>query len=136
MKEVTEWDNNPREMWVWDDNVHNRKKVFVVNILQDKMTLEHIVKAVVYNPDANRMLIFNYKHCAEIKERRCMTNKELSRWLREKPNRECKYGDDPHTTVCHSFRYCLDEEDDEVEDGWYVREGDEPWHEPLIEVQE
>ena len=23
MKEVTEWDNNPREMWVWDNNRNN-----------------------------------------------------------------------------------------------------------------
>lgn len=64
---------------------------------------------------------------------RLMTNKELSRWLAEKPNREVKSGNDADARVYHYTSYPLDKEDEEVDDDTYVREGDSPWFVPFKE---
>ena len=89
MKEVTyeEWQKNPtpRMMWVWsyDEDCKVQQKVI------------YVLKAGVYeNPVlavADESTYETYKHCAEIGRTRRMTNRELSRWLREKYTREFKY---------------------------------------------
>lgn len=70
MKEVTEWDNNPREMWVWDDDEKEREKHKVIYILNDE---EQQVFKKSY-PDRNVFPVFaldndnwsvKYRHCAE-----------------------------------------------------------------------
>lgn len=76
--------------------------------------------------------------CAEIEHSlRLMTNKELARWLAAKPERELKRegSDDDSTTVSHCFTYALSEQDKEVEDGIYIREGDSPWFVPFAEEE-
>lgn len=60
---------------------------------------------------------------------RRMTNKELARWLREKPNRQCLIS----KRVYGCYAYLESSEDEVVVDDIYVREGDEPWHIPVKE---
>ena len=47
----------------------------------------------------------SFMHCAEIEKPRTrrMTNKELSRWLREKPTRECKWTFDGCVCSVHTY---------------------------------
>lgn len=63
-----------------------------------------------------------------------MTNKELSRWLREKPTREFKYNVGRSVYSVHNY----DEDcgDDEVREDTVIREDDGEWREPLVEVEE
>ena len=77
-----------------------------------------------------------YKHCAEIEEpkTRRMTNKELSRWLREKPTREYKYLTSDY--ICSEFDYREYKQDEEVSVDMRIREDDSEWREPLVEVEE
>lgn len=90
MKELTyeDWIKNPtdRLMWVWDSSESDKvqRKVIYFN---DK-NLSYPIIALSDNEVATE----NFKHCAEIEEpkTRRMTNKELSRWLREKPTRAYK----------------------------------------------
>lgn len=122
MKEVTEWDNNPREMWVWDGDDKAKKKKFVVYIKEGE---DHRALAT------DGYVAQWYKHCAEIGEPKTyhrMTNKELSRWLSEKPDRECLIRD----TVYPYRTYQDDEADDTPESNVFIREGDEPWRAPLV----
>lgn len=128
MKEVTKWDNNPREMWVWDALEENAEKRFVIYIASGDVVPEYPV--ITYMPFNGAL---KFKHCAEIEERRRMTNKELARWLAEKPNRECKCGE--YDTVSHLYSYALDREDDPVSDDVYVREGDSPWYVPFTDAE-
>lgn len=102
MREVTEWDNNPRMMWVWDDDEKQRLKEFVIYIKDGK----------VITCNANDIL--THEHCAEIEPPRLMTNKELALWIRYKPNREWKRGDDEDTFVRGMFVYKLNEADKPV----------------------
>lgn len=126
MKEVTEWDNNPREMWVWNHDTSCVRKAFVIWIKKSSNT---IFKVVAVDEHGN---IPTYIHCAEIEpSRRLMTNKELSRWLREKPNREWKDTSFVHADLI--YREC--EEDTEVSNDIYVREGDSPWFVPFAEEE-
>ena len=134
MKEVTyeEWQKNPtpRMMWVWDsigDAKEQRKVIYflspelsfpVVALTNDEVSTEH------------------FRHCAEVEEpkRRRMTNKELSRWLREKPTREFKYNVGRSVYSVHNY----DEDcgDGEVREDTVIREDDGEWREPLVEVEE
>lgn len=129
MKEVTEWDNNPREMWVWDDNVDDARKMFVVYIRPKTDNVERPVLVCLNSIDG----IPIFKHCAEIESKRRMTNKELARWLREKPDREYKSSIYVGAIVRRDFSYSLLQEDKEVDDDVYVREGDSPWFVPFAE---
>ena len=129
MKVITyeEWLRNPtpRMMWVWDTNEKDkvqRKVVYVVKGGPSNLP----VRATI-NDDADYEA---YRHCAEIEKQRRMTRKELSRWLREKPTREYKFG----TTVFCSYNYSEAEAYDEVFDGTLIREADGDWKEPLVEV--
>ena len=64
-----------------------------------------------------------------------MTNKELARWLREKPTREykCKDGDD-YIYGCYVYKECR--RDEEIPERIKIREDDGEWREPLVEVEE
>ena len=132
MKEVTyeDWLRNPtpRMMWVWDSSENNKKQLKVIYISKEDIT--HPVITLSHGDiDSSR-----YKHCAEIEKQRRMTNKELSRWLREKPTRECKYLTSEY--ICSTFEYREYKQDEEVDVDMRIREDDSEWREPLVEVEE
>lgn len=77
-----------------------------------------------------------YIHCAEIGKQRRMTNKELSRWLREKPTREFKYSSSISCSVHSFYIYNEDDGEEEVSKDVVIREDDGEWREPLVEVEE
>ena len=114
-------------MWVWDDDEKNkvqRKVVYVV-----KGGSSNLPVRATKNDDADYEA---YRHCAEIEKQRRMTNKELSRWLREKPTREWKYKDG--ISVYGYYGYEEKREKEEVPDNFLIREDDGDWKEPLVEV--
>lgn len=129
MKEVTyeDWQKNPtpRMMWVWDslENTKQQRKVIYISELgisfpifaltEDKTSTEH------------------FKHCEEIEKQRRMTNKELSRWLREKPTREYKFKNSNFVYGEKNYREI--EQDDEVKHDIFIREDDGEWREALVE---
>ena len=131
MKEVTyeDWQKNPtpRIMWVWDDDETAKIQRKVVYVIKRQGCTNYPVRTTINN-DIDYGL---YKHCAEIEKLRRMTRKELSRWLREKPTRECKLG----TSVFSSYNYSEAGAYDEVFDGTLIREDDGEWREPLVEVE-
>ena len=139
MKELTrkEWLKNPtpRMMWVWDSNEADKWKMKVIYIAEQDIAYPVIVLA------DNDKEICRYKHCAEIgkpKTRR-MTNKELSRWLRENPTRDYKYysADDGNNSFVHySYSYIENCADNEISERILIRENDGEWREPLVEVEE
>ena len=137
MKELTyeEWQKNPtpRMMWVWD-NESSRKKLKVLYILSEEEYVTRFRVIALANGDS--CAIRRYAHCAEIEEpkTRRMTNKELSRWLREKPTRECKYLNSEY--ICSTFEYREYMQDEEVSADMRIREDDTEWREPLVEVEE
>lgn len=131
MKEVTEWDNRPRLMWVWDEDDEDKKyRLFVVYI------------AAKVNRGQKRVLSVNtvthtskwYDHCAEITdEEKRMTNKQLSDWLAEDYHREyvdTKYG------LVHKLVYAYYDidRDIEVSESIRIRENNGEWREPLVEL--
>ena len=135
MKEVTyeEWQKNPtpRKMRVWKDDEKSYVIRKVVYILKENYVLNRVI--AIDNDESDFDL---YRHCAEIEEpkTRRMTNKELSRWLREKPTREYRdigdswiYTDNPYEENCG---------DKEVDESVVIREDDGKWREPLVEVEE
>ena len=128
MKEVTyeDWQKNPtpRMMWVWDRNENDKqqRKVIYVTKFDD---------FPVITVSAEDLL--RYKHCAEIEKQRRMTNKELSRWLREKPTREWKCNDG--NSVCSVYGYGESKATEEVDSRILIREDDSEWREPLVEVE-
>lgn len=132
MKEVTyeDWKKNPtpRMMWVWNDDVENKEKIKVAYVLNNGCTYR--VLSIVDEDSAFE----RFKHCAEIKKQRRMTNKELSRWLREKPTREWKYKDD--NAVCSVYGYWEKYADKEVSDNFLIRENGGEWREPLVGVED
>ena len=134
MKEVTyeDWQKNPtpRMMWVWNDDVENKEKIKVAYVLNNGHTYR--VLSIVDEDSAFE----TFKHCAEIEEpkTRRMTNKELSRWLREKPTREYKYLTSDY--ICNTFDYREYVQDEEVHEDMLIREDDGEWREPLVEVEE
>ena len=85
MKEVTYeyWQKNPtpRMMWCWD-NENTKQQRKVVYFLDSRFPYPVVALT------KDETIAKNFKHCAEIEKQRRMTNKELSRWLREKPTRE------------------------------------------------
>ena len=137
MKEVTheDWLKNPtpRMMWVWDDE-SSRKKLKVLYILAEEEYVTRFRVIALANGDS--CAIRRYAHCAEIEEpkTRRMTNSELSRWLREKPTRECKYLNSEY--ICSTFEYREYKQDEEVHEDMRIREDDGEWREPLVEVEE
>ena len=131
MKEVIyeDWQKNPtpRMMWVWNDDVENKEKIKVAYVLNNGRTYR--VLSIVDEDSAFE----TFKHCAEIEKQRRMTNKELSRWLREKPTREYKYLTSDY--ICSTFDYREYKQDEEVHEDMHIREDDGEWREPLVEVE-
>lgn len=132
MKEVTykDWIKNtmPRMMWCWNYYEKDKVKRKVIHILRDDSCMYPILS--VTDDDFNYE---TYQHCAEIKYQRRMTNKELSRWLREKPTREYRYSF--ATIISCTYSYSEFSEDEEVEDNILIREGNGEWREPLIDIE-
>ena len=135
MKEVTyeDWQKNPtpRMMWVWDwDDAEDKKQLKVIYISE-----EYTASPVIALTD-NEKDVLRYRHCAEIGKQRRMTNKELSRWLREKPTREFKYSSSISCSVHSTYTYNEDDGEEEVSKDVVIREDDGEWREPLVEVEE
>ena len=135
MKEVTheDWQKNPtpRMMWVWDNEEILKVKRKVVCVLRDNSVPNKVI--AIDNDDSDYEV---YRHCAEIGKQRRMTNKELSRWLREKPTREYKYSNSIEHRVYSTYTYDEDAEEEEVRKDVVIREDDSDWREPLVEVEE
>lgn len=133
MKEVTyeEWQKNstPRMMWVWNSKVEDKVKAKVIHILSNGVCVYPILTITDIDDDYE-----TYKHCAEIEEpkTRRMTNKELSRWLREKPTREYRYI--TSNFICCDYDYRDENQDKEAHEDIRIREDDGEWKEPLVEV--
>ena len=125
-----DWLRNPtpRMMWVWDVNEKDkvqRKVVYVV-----KGGPHNYPVRTTINDDADYEA---YRHCAEIEKQRRMTNKELSRWLREKPTREYKRSCRSDIVVNCFYSYIEEDADQEVDENFLIREDDGEWREPLVE---
>lgn len=127
VKEVTEWNGEPREMLVWNDDENKKEKRFVIFIEPSSNVFPYI-RVITWDALTGNMVMF--KHCAEIEEQ-LMTHKELARWIREKPNREYKYGDYENVNVYSVFVYGLRMECEPVDKNIYVREGYGEWEKPL-----
>ena len=133
MKEVTyeDWQKNPtpRMMWVWDEDEELKVKRKVIYILKDGVYTSPVLVVV------DECMYETFRHCAEIEEpkTRRMTNKELSRWLREKPTRECKYSSPISCSVHSTYTYNEDDGEEEVSKDVVIREDDDEWREPLVE---
>ena len=132
MKEVTyeDWQKNPtpRMMWVWCSEDEEKKKRKVVYILSGIKGKKYNVLTVTDKETSTTA----YMHCAEIEKQRLMTNKELARWLREKPTREWKFTIDG--CIHSSFNYDEGTADMACWDAIVVRENYGEWREPLVEV--
>ena len=134
MKEVTyeDWQKNPtpRMMWVWDSFENDKKQRKVIYISELGITYP------IFALTEDKLDTEHFKHCAEIEEpkTRRMTNKELSRWLREKPTREYKYLTSDY--ICNTFDYREYKQDEEVDVDIRIREDDGEWRKPLVEVEE
>ena len=134
MKEVTyeDWQKNPtpRMMWVWDSFENDKKQRKVIYI--SELGIQYPILALT----EDKLDTEHFKHCAEIEEikTRRMTNKELSRWLREKPAREYRYLNSDY--ICSTFDYREYKQDEEAHEDIRIREDDGEWREPLVEVKE
>ena len=132
MKEITyeDWQENPtpREMWVWDDYEEDKKKRKIIYISKETYP---VVSVTLDDKHVER-----YGHCAEIGKQRRMTNKELARWLREKPTREYKNTNNSCPVVYGEYPYLENESSDKADINILIREDDGEWQEPLVEVEE
>ena len=135
MKEVTyeDWQKNPtpRMMWCWNSNVEDKVPVKVISVVKTDTCVYPVLSIMKDDVGYD-----TFRHCAEIEEpkTRRMTNKELSRWLREKPTRESKCTIDNYVYSVHSYsENCGGEE---VREDIVIREDDGEWREPLVEVEE
>ena len=120
-------------MWVWDDDVKDKTKQKVVYVIKGG-TYKYPVR-VTTNDDTDYEA---YMHCAETEEpkTRRMTQKELSRWLREKPTREYKRSCRTDIVANCFYSYIEEDADQEVDENFLIREDDGEWREPLVEVEE
>ena len=138
MKEVTyeEWQKNPtpRMMWVWNDD-DKYKKYKVLYMLSEGEAPVSDYRVIALTIEHN-CVVRRFAHCAEIEKQRRMTNKELSRWLREKPTREFKYSSSISCSVHSTYTYNEDDGEEEVSKDVVIREDDGEWREPLVEVEE
>ena len=133
MKVITyeEWLRNPtpRMMWVWDVDEKDKVRRKVVYVGKGGPCNYPVMATTDDDTDHEA-----YRHCAEIEKQRRMTNKELSRWLREKPTRECTHRNDSDDRLVYSIHTYLEIcANEEVDDCILIREGDSDWREPLVE---
>lgn len=130
MKVITyeEWLRNPtpRMMWVWNEDKMHKVKRKVVYVLRN-----NYAKVITIDDDDSDYESYNY--CAEIEKQRRMTNKELSRWLREKPTREYKRFKSDDAIISYYHNYIERTANEEIEDSVLIREDDGDWKEPLVE---
>ena len=133
MKEVTyeDWQKNPtpRMMWVWNDTVEDKVQAKVIFVTKADTCIYPVFSIM-----KDEVGYDTFQHCAEIEKQRRMTNKELSRWLREKPTRERIWTFDG--CICSIHNYNEKCESEEVRKGIRIRENDGEWREPLVEVEE
>ena len=133
MKEVTyeDWQKNPtpRMMWVWNDTVEDKVQAKVIFVAKADTCIYPVFSIM-----KDEVGYDTFQHCAEIEKQRRMTNKELSRWLREKPTRERIWTFDG--CICSIHNYNEKCESEEVRKGIRIRENDGEWREPLVEVEE
>ena len=133
MKEVTyeDWQKNPtpRMMWVWNATVEDKVQAKVIFVVKADACIYPVLSIKKDDVEYD-----TFQHCAEIEKQRRMTNKELSRWLREKPTREYKYLTSDY--ICSTFEYREYVQDEEVHEDIRIREDDSEWREPLVEVEE
>ena len=133
MKELDyeDWQKNPtpRKMWVWDDYEEEKVQKKVLYILFHRKGQEWKVSTLSDDETCTNI----YKHCAEIEKQRRMTNRELSRWLRESPTREYKYINDSYIFSYYEYKEGCEEE---VSEKIRIREDDGEWRVPLVEVEE
>ena len=126
MKELTygEWQKNPtsREMWVWDGCEEDKRKRKVIYISKET--------SPVISMTLDDRHTEHYKHCAEIEESRRMTNRELSRWLRESPTREYKFKGGEY--IYSNYEYKVNCENAEVCENVVIREDYGEWQSPVI----
>ena len=132
MKEVTyeDWQKNPtpRKMCVWNNEEEDYVLRKVVCILSENDLFNRVI--AIEGDDSDYAL---YQHCAELPKARRMTNKELARWLREKPTRESKCTINNYIYSVHAYEEnCGDEE---VNKNMVIREDDGEWREPIIEQE-
>lgn len=131
MKEVIyeDWQKNPtpRMMWCWNSSERDKVQAKVISVVKTDACIYPVLS--IMEGDVGYK---TFRHCAEIGKQRRMTNKELSRWLRENPTREYCY-ESSRLTVRGSYDYTLDNQDEEVVESIVVREDDGEWREPLIE---
>ena len=129
MREVTyeDWQKNPtpRMMQVWNSTVGCKVKRMVLHFTERNQSHPVVVLT------SDNITTANYKHCAEIEKPRRMTNRELARWLREKPTRECKWTFDG--CICSVHTYNEKVENEEVHKDVVIREDDGEWREPFVE---
>ena len=132
MKEVTyeEWQKNPtaRMMWVWDDCEKERMQRKVLYFSKENSVDSPVI--VLLSDDT---CLERFQHCAEIEKQRRMTNKELARWMREKPTREAKCTVDNYIYSVHTYEENYG--DKEVDKNMVIREDDGEWREPIIEQE-
>lgn len=134
MKEVTEWDNNPRMMLVWDNDDKYKIKRMVVYIVDVN---ENEYPIIGINKDGSAA---NYKHCAEIEEpkTRRMTNQEFAWWLldgiKDGKHREWKFLN--NDCIFNFFDYEESNANQPVLESIVIRENGGEWHIPLVEVEE
>ena len=125
-----DWLRNPtpRMMWVWDVHEEDKVRQKVVYVIK-RGSCDYPIRTTK-DDDTDYEA---YRHCAEIEEPRRMTNRELSRWLREKPTREIKYASN---TVGCFYTYIEEDAEQEAVEGILIREADSDWREPLTEAEE
>ena len=133
MKEVTyeDWKKNPtpRMMWVWNATVEDKVQAKVIFVVKADACIYPVLSIKKDDVEYD-----TFQHCAEIEKQRRMTNRELSRWLREKPTREWRYMNG--VTVYGYYGYEEKCENEEVLNNILIREDDGGWREPLVEVEE
>ena len=135
MREVTyeDWQKNPtpRMMWCWNSNVEYKVQVKVVSVIKPDAYTYPVMSVTDDN-----LKYETYQHCAEIEKQRRMTNKELARWLREKPTREYKHNISNGNIVSCYYVYFDSDASKEISDDVVIREDNSDWREPLVEVEE
>ena len=128
MKEVLVWDNNPREMWVWDCVVEDKKIMKVVHICMGDV----LFPVVALGKDGQSS---TYKHCAEIE--RTMTYQELAWWLmdglKEGKHREWCFDEVTINPTIHTYLDYSDRESNIPVENILIRENGGKWHKPFVE---
>lgn len=140
MKEVTEWDGRPRDMWVWNDNdMSDMHAAHVVFVYRSGDNGYASVCTVRPHEDVDAYRSEWFRHCAEIEDAGPMTNRELADWLVAGPKREWKRTwkrNDCTSTVSHVYGYKENLADEPVPEYIVARDRDvsDEWRSPYRTV--